>query len=119
MKTKETTKSTLSSNFELLNKFYRDKVPAYIKGAGKARIVIHVGDEVFGYRDVKITIEDVVKYYAFEASDFRHDLRMIADYISDWRHVDRIAKECLEWFKFVNAVRLKRTAHKYGLMPKF
>lgn len=119
MKTKETTKSTSSSNFELLKKLYRDKVPAYIKRAGKASIVICAGDEVFGDRDVKITIEDVVKYYAFEASDFRHDLRMIADYIRDWRHVDRIAKECLDWFKFVNAVRLRRTARKYGLMPKF
>lgn len=119
MHAKNKTKAISSSNFELLMEFYGDEIPGYVKYACKLFVVIHVGDEIFGIRDLKITIEDVIKYYAYEAENLLSGCRTIAGYTSDWRGIDLIANECLEWFKFVNAVRLKRTARKYGLTPKF
>lgn len=109
---------------EKLFEFYCGEIPEYVKGAGKSYITI-----VFGHdwdnrgkgkiKPRKITIKDVIDYYKNWSWNISCGCRKIAGFTSDWRFVDNIAKECLEWFKFVNVEGLKKTAREAGLEPKF
>lgn len=103
-----------------LFEFYGGEVPEYVKGAGKTFIVLVFGNEWNGdIKPRKITISDVVEYYRSQANNIVSGCRSLAGFVSDWRYVDAIAKECLEWFKFVNVEELRRESRKAGLVPKF
>lgn len=103
---------------EKLLEFYCDEIPPYIERAGKSFIVIKVSDWQ-GNQDLRIKIVDVAEYYANQANNIVSGCRKLAGYIGDWRPVDCLAKEALEWFKFVNAEELRRESRKHGIEPKF
>ena len=89
-----------------LEEFYQGNVPEYILEAGKRFIKIRVSDWR-GEQDLRITLKDVVDYYYHWARNITSGCRVIAGYAGDWRGVDRLVKECLEWFKLVNIEALK------------
>ena len=89
-----------------LEEFYQGNVPEYILEAGKRFIKIRVSDWR-GEQDLRITLKDVVDYYYHWADNITSGCRVIAGYAGDWRPVDRLVKECLEWFKFINIEALK------------
>lgn len=101
-----------------LAEFYQEDIPEYILDASKSFIKIRVFDWQ-GEQGLKITVKHVVKYYRDQARNITSGCRTLAGYTGDWRPVDRLAKECLEWFKLVNIEALRRTSKKYGLIPKF
>ena len=103
-----------------LFEFYNGEIPEYVKKAGKTYIVIVFGDDWNNsIKPRKITIKDVVDYYKNWSWRIDTGIRGIAGFYSDWRWIDNIAKECLEWFKFVNVEALRRESRKAGLEPKF
>ena len=106
------------NNWKKLSQFYYANIPDYIVKAGKSFIVIRLNDWR-GKQELKIKIDDVINYYATQANNIVSGCRTLAGYIGDWRPVDGLAKEALEWFKFVNVETLKRQSKKQGLTPKF
>ena len=103
---------------EKLLKFYAGVVPGYVVGAGKDYITIRTSSWQ-GEKETKIGIKDVVTYYKNEANDMLSGMRSLAGIDGDWRSVDTLANECLEWFKFINIEELRRESKKAGLVPKF
>ena len=102
-----------------LDEFYNFEIPSYVKSAGKTYITINFGhDWNDDIRPRKIKIIDVVKYYATQACSLS-GCRTLAGFTSDWRYIDNLAKECLEWFKFVNIETLRKEGKKLGLEAKF
>ena len=99
--------------------FYRDGVPGYIRNAGRTFLKIHAGADFTGYQGIKITIGDVALYYAHEACNITSGCRTIGGLTGDWRQIDSLAKECLEWFKYINIEGIRKEARKHGLQPKF
>jgi hypothetical protein len=69
-------------------------------------------------RQLKVTIDDVAKYYAEEARSMS-GCRTLAGETGDWRPIDQIANDCLEYFKSVNIEGMRKVGKKYGLTPKF
>ena len=103
-----------------MEEFYNYEIPGYIKSAGKSYITINCGHEWNNsIKPRKIRITDVIEYYRTQANNIVSGCRTIADFTGDWRGVDLIAKECLEYFKFVNPEVLRREGRKAGLEPKF
>ena len=105
---------------ERLAAFYGGDIPGYILDAGKTFITLGTGSNVFGDRNVKITMDDVADYYRTQAGNATYSgCRTLAGMAGDWRPIDIMARECLEWFKAVNIVGMRRTAKKQGLMLRF
>ena len=67
----------------------------------------------------KITMEDIINYYKYQAPNISSGYRTLAGFGGDWRPIDNLANEVLEWFKFQNIDNLKRMSKKMGLEPKF
>lgn len=101
-----------------LEKFYLNETPDYVVNAGKTFIVIRVSDWQ-GSKNLKVTVRDVVLYYRTQANNIVSGCRTLAGHTGDWRPIDALAKECLEWFKAVNIELLRREGRKEGLIPKF
>jgi len=97
-----------------LEAFYNYEVPGYVKSAGKTYITISVSDWE-GTRILKITIEDVIEYYVTDARNIYSGTRTLAGHSGDWRHIDNLAKEALEWFKYANRTQLARAGEKRGM----
>lgn len=105
---------------EKLLDFYNYEIPDYVKGAGKTYLIINFGNEWNeSVKPRKIKITDVARYYATQANNIIAGCRTLAGVTGDWRCIDGIAKECLEWFKVVNIEALKRGCRKLELEPKF
>jgi len=103
-----------------LEDFYDYEVPEYVHGAGKTFIKIMEGADWMGGPTVKkITLADVIKHYAGDARNLTSGCRSLGPIVGDWRGVSNLAKECLEWFKFVNLDGLRSEARKVGMTPKF
>ncbi len=99
-------KHSTKNHLDKLKEFYGWDIANYILGAGKSFIKIRVSDWR-GEQDLKITLKDVAEYYRKWADNITSGCRVIAGYAGDWRLVDRLAKECLEWFKLVNIGALR------------
>ena len=103
-----------------VEKFYNGDVPAYVKGAGKDFIRIAVEDswrpEI---KVLTVTVSDVIKYYKTDARNLSSGCRTLAGWTDDWRGIDTMANECMEYFKFVNIKDLRKAAVAEGLTPKF
>ncbi len=107
-------KYSTRNHLDKLGEFYQQgDIADYVLGAGKSFIKIRVSDWR-GDEDLKITLKDVVEYYCKWADNITSGCRVIAGYAGDWRLVDRLAKECLEWFKLVNieALRISERSRK-------
>lgn len=105
--------------FDQLEEFYNGEVPEYVVKAGKSFITIRISDWTEVSQDLKIRVEDVAEYYATQAPNIVSGCRTLAGFVSDWRPVDNLAKEALEWFKFVNVEAIRREGKKRGIEPKF
>jgi len=102
---------------EKLLDLYYGEIPGYIVDATREKVIIRTDGWNGG--EHKITIEDVVEYYAYEAGNLLSGCRTIGGITGDWRNIDALAKECLEIFKLLNIERLRSISRKYGLIPKF
>jgi cytochrome c oxidase assembly factor CtaG len=100
-----------------LENFYNGTVPGDIVNAGRTFLTINIADWE-GQRILKITLADVILYYATEARNMMSGIRTLAGYCSDWRPVDNLAHEALEWFKYINRPQLAREAEKRGMTLK-
>lgn len=103
------------STEEKLMSFYYYEVPEYIKDATLNSLTISID----GGSELKIAMDDVVEYYSTQANNIVSGMRSIAGCYGDWRPIDRLANEVLEWFKFANINELRRESRKAGLEPKF
>lgn len=96
--------------------FYCDNPPEYVLKAGKTYLVVMAGaDWQGGPKKHRITIKDVVEYYHTEARNITSGCRTLADIIGDWRPIDHLANECLQWFKHINRESLAREGRKHGM----
>ncbi len=99
-------KHSTKNHLDKLEEFYQGNVPEYILDADNSFIKIRVSDWR-GEQDLKITSKDVAEYYYRWARNITSGCRVIAGYAGDWRPIDRLVKECLEWFKLVNIEPLR------------
>ena len=105
--------------FEKLSEFYDNEIPGYIRDAGKSFMIINHGhdwDESIKPR--KITMDDTLEYYRSQAGSMS-GIRSIAGFSSDWRGIDNLASETLEWFKFINVDGLRSHSRHYGMEARF
>lgn len=86
---------------------------------GKTYIDITLAEDWQGpARTKRVRIDDVAVYYAREACSMS-GCRTLAGIVGDWRQIDYIAQDCLEYFKEVNIEGMRRAARKQGLTAKF
>ena len=85
---------------------------------GKKRVVITVSDWE-GLKRLTITLDDVAEYYKTQASNITSGCRILSGHVGDWRQIDAIAYQVLEYFKEVNIEGMRRAAKRVGLIPKF
>lgn len=97
-----------------LEDFYNGDIPDYVKDAGKTYITIRISDWD-GSRALKISLNDVVTYYATQARNIWSGMRTLAGHSGDWRPIDALASEALEWFKCINRPGLAREGKKRGM----
>ena len=87
---------------------------------GKTFIDVTLAEDwQYPQRVKRVRIADVAKYFAFEAGNITSGCRTLAGISGDWRCIDDIAQDCLEYFKQVNVEAMRREAKKLGLTPKF
>lgn len=95
----------------LAGEFYDDEIPEYVVEVEQTFITVMTGNEWEGTpKPLKVTMEDVVRYYRTQAGDITSGVRTLAGFSSDLRGIDRLAQECLAWFEFVNQDGLRRLA---------
>jgi hypothetical protein len=112
-------KMLTSEQYNEIDKMYDYEIPEYIKVMGKTYITILVSDMITDKPTrLKITVKDVVRYYATQAPNIVSSLRNIAGYYGDWRMIDNLASECLAYFKIINRPMLQRESKKYGMELK-
>jgi hypothetical protein len=97
---------------------YRGEIPDYIIDCDQDFIVIRVSDWQ-GEKNLKIRIKDVIEYFKTQAHNIVSGMRSLAGHHGDWRPIDYLAQECLEYFKLVNIAKLRSVAIASGLEPKF
>ena len=86
---------------------------------GKTFIDITLAEDwQYPQRTKRIRLDDVAKYYAYEARSMS-GCRTIAGITGDWRPIDYIASECLEYFKAVNIEGMRKAGRKFGIEPRF
>ena len=68
-------------------------------------------------RHLRVTIDDVAKYYAHEARNLTSGCRTIAGFSGDWRGIDRLAQFCLDHFKAVSRLAMIAAVEPYGMRP--
>lgn len=61
----------------------------------------------------KITIKDVLHYYAYQANNLSSGCRKLGDIVGDWRYIDRIARNLLEIFKIANLNKVRSLCNKH------
>jgi hypothetical protein len=100
---------------EKLDEFYNGEIPQYIISAGRTFITIKCQDVLDNSLNNKITVAEIIRYYFKDARNISSGCRTLGSLTGDWRGVDNLAKECLEWFKFVNRDGLAKEGKKYGM----
>lgn len=100
--------------YAALESFYDGEIPEYVRSAGKTYITIRIHNWE-GARTLKITLQDVIEYYATQARNIVSGIRTLAGHSGDWRPIDHLAHEALEWFKYINRPTLEREGEKRGM----
>ena len=90
-----------------------------VQRAGKAFLVVRCGDVFGDGRAVRLTPDDVAEFYATQARDLTSGCRTLAGLTGDWRAVSELAQACLDWFRSVNVIGMRRAARRRGLIPRF
>jgi len=104
-------------NPKVYDLYWDGEIPEYFKRICKEYLVVLVSDYP-GSNEHKITIEDVVEYYATQATNITSGCRTIGTVSGDWRNIDYLAKECLEIFKAINMEALRRISKKWKQFDK-
>jgi hypothetical protein len=86
--------------------------------AGQTFVDVNVVDWMEVPQMIRVRIKDLVRYFARESRSLS-GCRTLAGITGDWRPIDMMARECLEWFKSVNIVGMRMTVRKRGLVPRF
>lgn len=98
---------------------YDDEIEENFPGFRKCgKTFVDVGlaeDWQYPARVKRIRIGDVIKYYHSQAGNISSGMRSIAGIHGDWRQIDYIAKDCLEYFKLANHPALAREGRKHGM----
>lgn len=90
------------------------------KRFGKTYVIIGLAEDwQYPARKKKITIADVAEYFAHQACNMTSGMRCLAGIYGDWRMIDNIAQDCLDYFKRVNVEGMRRAGRKLGLEPRF
>ena len=90
-----------------------------VERAGKTFLVVRCGDVFGDGRAVRITPDDVAEFFATQARNLTSGCRTLAGLTGDWRSVSGLAQACLDWFKCVNVLGMRRAARRRGLIPRF
>jgi hypothetical protein len=93
-------------------------LPEFVVRAGKSFLVINARNVFDETQKIKITLENLARYYAEEACSMS-GLRTLAGLSGDWRPIDELASFALDYFKSVNVVGMRKVGRKFGLEPKF
>lgn len=93
------------------------EMPSWLKVKNSKAVIVKVGGWQAGEHEV--TVEDVVRYFAFESCNLLSGVRRLGGITGDWRQIDNLAHLCHETFKITSVRELRRTARKYGLKPKY
>ena len=87
---------------------------------GKTYVIVRLAEDwQYPARKKKITITDVAEYFAHQASNMTSGMRCLAGIYGDWRMIDNIAQDCLNYFMQANAEGMRRAGRKLGLEPRF
>ena len=96
--------------------FHNSEIEEELKSMGITLrgYTIHV--KVQGEKEVyKISPEDVISYYAYQAGNISSGCRTLGGIIGDWRPVNELAKTCLQIYKVIKKDELKTIAHKFNM----
>ena len=93
-------------------------LPEWVIDSEENSITIAIGDFDDSQSNLKVTIEDVCRYFAQEARSMS-GIRTLAGHSGDWRPIDELAQFCLDYFKGTNIAELRKISRKFGLIPKF
>jgi hypothetical protein len=86
---------------------------------GKTFVDVRLAEDwQFPERVKRIRIRDVAAYFRYQARSMS-GCRTLAGITGDWRNIDHITHNCLEYFKDVNIEGMRREARKIGLKPRF
>ena len=87
-------------DFDEIDNFYGGEIPQYILDWGDDYIKIRYEGVVEGEKETKITLDDICKYFAYEARNIVSGCRTLGPIVGDWRMVDNIAQEIHGLFKY-------------------
>ena len=91
----------------------------FVQQAGKTFLVLRCGNLLGDERSFRITPDDVAEFFATQARNLASGCRTLAGLTGDWRSISELAQACLDWFKCVNVVGMRRAARRRHLIPRF
>lgn len=91
----------------------------FVQRAGKSFLVLSGGDTLGDERTIRLTPDDVAEFFASQARSLTSGCRTFAGLTGDWRPISELAQACLNWFKCVNVVGMRRAARRRHLIPRF
>lgn len=99
---------------------YED-LPPWLIDAGKTFVKIRAGADWQGYKTHKITLDDVLHHYAYDARNISSGCRSLGTITGDWRPISNLAAEVLAIFKAVNIKGLRKACKPYAhiMQPRF
>lgn len=97
----------------------QELIGGFVQKAGKNFVVICCGDVFGDEQTIRVTTDDVAEFYSSQANNLSSGCRTLAGLTGDWRPVSDLAQACLNWFKRVNVVSMRRAARRLGLEPRF
>src|SRR3972149_11517167 len=71
-----------------------------------------------GKKRQRVSVDDIVRYYAFEAQNLSSGIRTLGTINGDWQRIDNLAKICLLIYKVLKRDELQKMAHKFGMELK-
>jgi hypothetical protein len=82
---------------------------------GKTFVDVRLAEDwQYPARVKRVRISDVARYFRHEARSMS-GYRTLAGIGGDWRQIDYIAQDCLEYFKQANRPALARESRKHGM----
>ena len=97
----------------------KQTVGEFVQRAGKTFLVLRCGDVFGDERTIRVTPDDLAEFFATQARNLSSGCRTLAGLTGDWRSISELAQACLNWFKSVNIVGMRRAAHRRHLIPRF
>jgi len=97
----------------------KQTVGDFVQRAGKTFLVVRCGDVFGDERTIRVTPDDVAEFFATQARNLTSGCRTLAGLTGDWRSVSELAQACLNWFRSVNLIGMRRAARRRHLIPRF